>query len=257
MKRNVIIGLPAYNEGMVLPVLLLKLESLRTKLEDPLHIIVINDGSTDDTLDILKEYGTCYPDMKSITHPTNRGLGEAMNTMFQYVVNHYDDEDLLITLDADNTHSPAIIPHLVEKLVRERLDMVIASRFTEGGKEIGLALHRKFFSRGAKLFFKLFFPIANVNDYSCGFRCYRVGFLSKAMRYYDGPFITSAGFECMAEIMARFSKMGVKAGEYPLILEYHLKESKSKMNIMKTVIGYFRLLKKVKFDKKWNKEHAV
>lgn len=257
MERNVIIGLPAYNEGSVLPILLMKLESLRSKLDDPMHILVINDGSTDDTLDILKEYGACCVDLKSITHPTNRGLGEAMNTMFRYVVNHYDKEDLLITLDADNTHSPAIIPDLVKKLVHEQLDMVIASRFTAGGKELGLAMHRKLFSRGAKLFFKLFFPIDNVNDYSCGFRCYRVGFLSKAMSSYDGPFITSAGFECMAEIMARFSKMGVKAGEYPLILEYHLKESKSKMKIWKTIIGYFMLLKKVKFDKKWNKEHAV
>ncbi|WP_282942074.1 glycosyltransferase [Paenibacillus sp. RC67] len=257
MKSKVIIGLPAYNEGNVLPILLLKLELLRRQMDERLHIIVVDDGSTDDTAAILREYTAIHPDMRVLTHSHNRGLGEAMNTMFDHVVNHFDFDDILITLDADNTHNPATIPHLVKKLRLEALDMVIASRYADGGKELGLAWYRKLFSRGARWFFKLFFPIANVNDYSSGFRCYRISTLLKAMTYYNGPLVTSSGFECMAEIMARFSRMGVRAGEYPLILEYHLKETKSKMNIWRTIIGYFKLLKKVKVDKKWSKEHAL
>ncbi|GAA4858986.1 glycosyltransferase family 2 protein [Paenibacillus vulneris] len=257
MKSNVIVGLPAYNEGNVLPILLMKLEALRAGLEEQLHIIVVDDGSTDDTAAILRDHAAVLPNMRVLTHKHNRGLGEAMSTLLDYVVTHFDYEDVLITLDADNTHSPSIIPDLFAKLRMEELDMVIASRYADGGQELGLAWHRKLFSRGARWFFKLFFPIANVNDYSSGFRCYRVGFLIKAMSYYNGRFITSSGFECMAEIMARFSRMGVRAGEYPLILEYHLKESKSKMNIWRTVIGYFRLLRKVKYNKKWSKEHAL
>ncbi|WP_028552629.1 glycosyltransferase family 2 protein [Paenibacillus sp. UNC451MF] len=257
MKAKLIVGLPAFNEGSVLPILLLKLESLRARLNDPLHIIVVDDGSTDDTAAILREYAAIIPDMRVLTHSNNRGLGEAMNTLFDHIATHYDYDDILVTLDADNTHNPSIIPYLIAKLRQDELDMVVASRYADGGKELGLAWYRKLFSRGARWFFKLFFPIANVNDYSSGFRCYQVGFLLKAMTYYNGRMITSSGFECMAEIMARFSQMGVRAGEFPLILEYHLKESKSKMKIWRTVIGYFRLLKKVKFDKKWSKEHAL
>lgn len=257
MKSKVIIGLPAYNEGKVLPILLLKLESLQAKLDERLHIIIVDDGSTDDTTAILRDYVALNPEMRVLTHTCNRGLGEAMNTLFDHVVSTYGLDDILVTLDADNTHNPLTIPDLVEKLRHEQLDMVVASRFVEGGQELGLAWHRKLFSRGARWFFKLFFPIDHVNDYSSGFRCYRIGFLLKAMTYYDGQLVTSSGFECMAEIIARFSRMGVRAGEVPLILEYHLKESKSKMNIGRTVIGYFKLLKKVKADKKWSKEHAL
>jgi dolichol-phosphate mannosyltransferase len=50
----------------------------------------------------------------------------------------------------------------------------------------------------------------------------------------------------MAEIAARLSKIGVKASEYPLVLEYNLKEGKSKMNVMRTIVGYFALIRKVK-----------
>ncbi|MDD2481943.1 MAG: hypothetical protein PHF82_07435, partial [Lutispora sp.] len=57
---------------------------------------------------------------------------------------------------------------------------------------------------------------------------------------------TSKGFECMAEILARFSKIGVEAGEYPLILEYNLKEGKSKMKVLRTIKGYFSLVHRVK-----------
>ncbi|UQZ87609.1 Undecaprenyl-phosphate mannosyltransferase [Paenibacillus konkukensis] len=257
MKRNVIIGLPAYNEGRVLPALLAKLEALRPLLDDSMLILVVDDGSTDHTDAILRQYSHYNPDMDYITHTINRGLGEAVNSLLQYAVFRYDPSDILITLDADNTHSPGIIPDLIGKLVGEELDVVIASRFASGGREVGLALHRKLLSRGARLFFRLFFPIANVSDYSSGFRCYSIGFLQRAMTHYEGSIITSGGFECMAEMMARFSQIGVKAGEYPLVLQYDLKETKSKMRIGRTILGYLRLLGKVKFQKKWSKGHTV
>ena len=50
----------------------------------------------------------------------------------------------------------------------------------------------------------------------------------------------------MAEILARFSKIGVRAGEYPLVLEYNLKEGRSKMKVLRTIKGYFSLVRRVK-----------
>ena len=107
-----------------------------------------------------------------------------MYTLFCHVGQNYGQGDILITLDADNTHNPNIIPNMVDKLVKEKLDVVIASRFAEGGKEIGLSIERKIYSRGAAAFLKLFFPIENVHDYSCGFRAYDIGYLDKAIKAY-------------------------------------------------------------------------
>ncbi|MFY9174451.1 MAG: glycosyltransferase family 2 protein [Peptococcia bacterium] len=246
MDSKVIIGLPAYNEGSALPRLLESIFPLRALWGERLEVVVVNDGSTDNTAEVLEEYSQQNHCLQYITHRKNQGLGGAMRTLLNHVVQRYYSEDILVTLDADNTHRPELIPNLVDKLKEEKLDLVIASRFVPGGKEIGLPLHRKICSRGASVFFKIFFPIRNVRDYSCGFRAYRIGYLQKAIALYNGEIVSSDGFECMAEILAKFSKIGIEVGEYPLELHYELKCGSSKMDIIKTIKGYFHLLKVVK-----------
>lgn len=246
MNHKVIIGLPAYNEGQVLHKLLDSIQPLRQEMGEAMEVLVVNDGSTDTTEKTLEEYSSRYPCIHYLNHPQNRGLGAAMSTLFANVIERCDENDILVTLDADNTHRPEIIPHLVNMLEQEGLDVVIASRFTRGGREIGLSIPRKICSRGAGLFLRTFFPIPNVKDYSCGFRAYRLGYLKRAIKLYNGQIITCSGFECMAEILARFSKIGVSIGEYPLELHYELKKGASKMRLTRTILGYFRLLRVVK-----------
>lgn len=243
---NIIVGLPAYNEEKALPKLLDKLASLRDIYGDRLKIITINDGSTDNTENILKEYNSSHDFINFISHNENQGLGNAVYTLFCYVTKTYGKDDILVTLDADNTHNPNIIPSMVYKLVRDELDIVIASRFTPGGRELGLTLQRKLYSRGAAALLRNFFPIKNVRDYSSGFRAYNIGFLQYATEFYKGNLVTSNGFECMAEILVKLGKIGAKAGEYPLILEYNLKEGRSKMKVFDTIKGYFRLIYRVR-----------
>ncbi|WP_248926002.1 glycosyltransferase family 2 protein [Paenibacillus hamazuiensis] len=245
MDYNIVIGLPAYNEEPGISKLLEKLSDLGSRFDRGFFVVIVNDGSTDGTENILHHFASRYPFISYLNHPHNKGLGEAVKTMFAYVCEHFNESDVLITLDADNTHNPGIIPEMVNKLKNEQLDLVIASRFTQGGKEIGLSLPRKLYSRGAALLLKMFFPIHNVKDYSSGYRCYRVGYLKQAMSVFNKQLVTATGFECMAEIIARFSKIGIKAGEYPLVLQYDLKENKSKMKVARTIAGYFHLIKKV------------
>lgn len=241
MNRKVVIGLPAYNEEENIGKLLDKISLLEKKLGESLSVIIVNDGSSDGTEKVLKRYSTKYGYINYINHPKNKGLNKAIETLLYYAVNNYSKDDIFITLDSDNTHNPNIIIPMINKLIKERLDIVIASRFVKGGKEIGLSSIRKIYSRGAKLFCKIVFPIKNVNDYSCGFRAYSIGFLNKLIALYEGNLITARGFECMVEILAKAGKIGANVGEYPLILEYNLKNGESKMNAIETIKGYFRL----------------
>jgi dolichol-phosphate mannosyltransferase len=190
MTHKIIIGLPAFNEEDALPSIMKKINLLYTQVGDALRVVIVNDGSTDNTERLLLNYAKEYGYVRFISHSCNLGLGQAMSTLFDYVTEHYGSKDILFTLDADNTHNPTIIPTMVGILKDEDLDLIIASRFTAGGKEIGLSLLRKMCSRGAKLFFKVFFPIDNVNDYSCGFRGYSLGYLKNAIGIYDGRLIT-------------------------------------------------------------------
>lgn len=246
MSCKIVVGMPVYNEASALPKLFVKLERLYLKLGESLHLIFVDDGSTDSTRALLAGFTRSFPGACLLVHESNRGLGEAMNTMFGHMLRHYEDRDVLVTLDADNTHDPNLILAMVRKLKNERFDLVVASRFAPGGRELGLPLLRKLYSRGARLFFKLIFPIPGVSDYSSGYRAYTTGIIRKATREYHGRLITLNGFACTAEIIAKLGRVGVKAGEVPLKLEYFLKEGRSKMNVKQTVAGYFRLVRAVR-----------
>lgn len=242
---KVLIGLPAYNEETGIANLLNSISRFRSVSRYDIRVLVVNDGSTDKTEEVLKEFSLRDEWLTIINHSGNKGLGEAIKTILSYASEKMENTDILVTMDADNTHSPLLIESMVGSLISYELDMVVASRFTRGGCELGLKRIRKIYSRGAMCFFKLFFPIENLNDYSCGFRAYRIGFLKKAQERWR-ELITTNGFDCMAEIAAKFSRMDVRAGEVPLILNYGLKEGASKMKVFKTVNGYFSLLSKVR-----------
>lgn len=241
MPFKCIIGLPAFNEEQCIHELLSNIQKLQRIYGNQLLALVVNDGSSDHTEEILKQYGASNGYMTYINHPRNLGLGSAVNTLIEYAVKHYGDDDVLVTLDADNTHNPATIPGMVAMLKNENLDIVIASRFIKGAKVMGTPLTRKIYSKGAMYFCKSAFHIKYVRDYSCGFRAYRIGFLKKLCSVYGSRPLGSNGFECMVELLAKAGRLGVAVREYPFTLEYQNKQGKSKMNVKRTVMGYFRL----------------
>ncbi len=249
---KIIIGLPAYNESIAIAKLLDRINIMRNGFETELEAVVVNDGSNDDTEEYLKDYSNRFSHITYINHPVNQGLAQAMRTIIDYSTKNFKEDDILIVLDSDNTHNPTIIPAMVDKLVSRDLDIVIASRFEPGGEEIGLSLDRKILSRGATLFAKIFFNVDNVKDYSCGFRAYKIGFLNKMKEHYGDHLVEADGFECMIELIVKSGILGAKVGEYPLVLEYNLKETPSKMNASKTIKGYLKLgLKHNRLKRMW------
>lgn len=238
---DVLVGIPLYNEAESVHPLLARVDELHRSAPFPVRLLLVDDGSRDETLPILQRYAASREWVTVFPHGANRGLGAAIQTILSFAAEASPVDGLLATLDGDNTHDPLLIIPMVERLERDRLDIVIASRFVPGAREIGLSPQRKLFSRGASLLFRTLVRIPGVKDYSCGFRVYRVAFLRRAIAKW-GRLVTVSGFECMAEILAKCSRLRPKVGEHPLVLRYDQKGGPSKMRVMRTILGYLGVL---------------
>lgn len=233
--------LAAYNEGDGIEVLLRKIGQV---LEKNYQIVLVNDGSSDNTKNIAEKMASELP-IKVVNHPQNSGLGEAIKTGLNEIVHKMQVDDIMVALDADNTHPPELILVMQEK-IHEGADVVIASRFCRGGKEIGVSVLRKILSRGAKMFLQALFSFSGVNDYTCGFRAYRGSLLKKAYEHYQTHLVTESGFVSTVELLLKLKRFNPKVVEIPLVLRYDLKSGKSKIKIWRTILRYFQLLNKFK-----------
>jgi dolichol-phosphate mannosyltransferase len=238
MQRWLVI--PAYNEERALPRLLGRVAALG--VVD--GVLVVDDGSSDGTVACVEAWHD-GPRAQVVRHGTNRGLGAAMRTALSAITaGPLADDDMVVTMDADDTHDPALIPRMCAAAVEA--DVVVASRYCPGGREFGLAWHRKVLSRAASAFLGLMRPVPGVRDYSCGFRAYRVRILREAVaRYGADGLVTTDGFACMAEILLRLHRLGARCVEVPLELHYERKEGRSKMRIARTIRGYAQILRAV------------
>ena len=126
---NVFVILPAYNEAENLPDLIERLEELLSRAADfDLYVIIVNDGSTDNTRLLLGQYSGPL-NMQILTHETNKGLAKALETAFSHAAGIANPQDVIVSMDADNSHLPSQIPLMLEKL-RQGCDIAIASRYT-------------------------------------------------------------------------------------------------------------------------------
>ena len=237
----VYILLPAYNEERDIEPLLNRIhQSMQSLQYAQYKILVVNDGSTDGTLAVITRYQRSMP-VEILDHRVNKGLGQAMLTGLSRAAELIQDDDVLISMDADNTHNPQLIGAMIDK-IRSGYDLVIASRYEKGGEEVGLSRYRSFLSRCVSNLLMIFFPIPGAKDYSCGYRAYRGSMLKKAFQIYGDQWVEERGFTCMAEILIKLSRMNIRVTEVPLVLRYDLKSGQSKMKVLRTILRYFVLI---------------
>lgn len=237
---KIFVLLPIYNEAARLERLL---EELREALARYSYsIVAVNDGSEDTSAEILDRWSRQNP-VSVVTHARNLGLGQTLMDGLRWVTEHSTDEDVLVTMDADDTHDPAYIAPMLEKLAHG-YDVVIASRFQPGASVQGVPRHRRLLSYGVLLVLRFLMPIPGVRDYACGYRVIRTHLLRKAMRECGEDLLQLRdwGFICTAELLWRLHAFGARCAEVPFRLRYDLKESTSRMRIGRTIAGYGLLI---------------
>jgi dolichol-phosphate mannosyltransferase len=228
---------PAYNEERVIRPTLAALAGAIRGHEDEYHAVLVDDGSTDRTVAEARAAVTDSGDRLTLTvlsHEQNRGLGAGLRTGIYWCLDRATDQDVIVTLDADNTHPPRLIPELVAR-ARAGFDLAIASRYRAGAEVHGVPGYRRALSDVGRLVFQSLYPIPGVRDYTCCFRAYRVPILAKARRVYGDELCTARGFEAVMDLLLRLAPLGLKATEMGFVLDYGERVGQSKMKVLQTI----------------------
>jgi len=242
---------PAWNEeGVIGPTLQALVDAVRGQ-EGSYHAVLVDDGSTDRTVAVAKQTiadaGGRLP-LTVLQHERNKGLGAGLRTGIYWCLDRASDDDVIVTLDADNTHPPALIPTLVSKL-GDRYDLAIASRYRAGASVSGVPGYRRALSDLGRLLFQGLFPIPGVRDYTCCFRAYRVPVLRRARMVYGDELCTARGFEAVMDLLLRLGPLGVRVSEIGFVLDYGERVGQSKMKVLKTIRSTVALLARRRWER--------
>ncbi|MBN2029057.1 glycosyltransferase family 2 protein [bacterium] len=120
---NISVVIPVYNEANTIEAIVKRVQAVKLHKE----IIIVDDGSTDETREKLERLAQKQKDIKIVTHDKNRGKGAALRTGFGSV-----NGDVVIIQDADLEYNPKDYAKLLEPILDERADVVYGSRFLGG-----------------------------------------------------------------------------------------------------------------------------
>ncbi len=171
------IGVPVHNEERTAGVLLWRIRKLLSEGGPEFRVVVVDDASTDETPAVLAPYDGVLP-LKLIRHDRRRGYAAATERIVREVLDQseYHKRDALITLQADFTEAPGVIPRMV-KGFQGGTDLVAAYPEEEEGTPRAVRWGRK----GARLLLGDAPALEGVEDPFCGFRLYRLFLLGRAL----------------------------------------------------------------------------
>ena len=169
------IVVPMYNEEQNVKICVERLMSQLEFIAVPGHLIAVNDGSMDQTLDKLKELEQIYPEIIVVNREQNGGYGAALSSgVDEAAIRGYD---YALFMGADLTDNPDYIPEFVNKML-QGYDVIKASRYVPGGGVDGVPFSRSFISIIGNYLARNLFHLP-VSDCTNGFRAVKVDLLKK------------------------------------------------------------------------------
>jgi glycosyltransferase involved in cell wall biosynthesis len=223
-EPRVSVIIPAFNEENCIRDILLETLEVLAKTGLSYEIIVVDDGSRDETVKVAKEYNVVV-----VENGVNLGKGAALKAGFLKATG-----DLIITMDADGSHKPKDLLTLISPLLKDHVDMTLGSRFNS---EIGRNSTSKVHFVGNKIInMVILFLTGNyISDSQSGFRAYKRVAIKKLSLY-------SLRYEIETEIIVKMLRKGFRIKEVPINCEKRM-HGYSKINgfndgfkILKTIL---------------------
>lgn len=198
VKPKVIVIVPAYNEADIILTTVKSLENIKKKVD----YVVVNDGSSDNTLDLLRDN-----DIPHVNLINNLGIGGCVQAGYKYAM--LRDYDIAIQFDGDNQHDARDIPKIIEEV--SRCDMVIGSRFVgadESGNTFVSSMPRRI---GIKLLSALIELTtgAKIKDVTSGYRAVNKKVLKRFTEAYPSDYPEP-------ETIAQIALLGYDIREVPV-----------------------------------------
>lgn len=237
---------PALNESENLPQMIRELAEQVALLEYPWQLLIVDDGSTDQTVQVIQELGRTLP-VRVISHAQNLGPGAAFLTGFLALLPECGPNDLIITLEADNTSDIRILPEMLRH-AHYGTDVVLASVYHPLGGFRNTPAHRKVLSLVANSLIQNAFHLENVYTFSSFYRIYRAGMLKRALEHYGRQMMAEPGFASVVELLIKLHRLGAHLKEVPMVLDTARRKGASRMKIFKTARAYGRLVVRLNLE---------
>ncbi len=250
-ELKVCVIIPTHNNALTLEGV------LTSVLQYTDHVIVVNDGSTDNTTEIIKR----FPAVELITYPNNMGKGWALRRAFEHAVSC--GYNYAITIDSDGQHFAKDLPLFIDKLEQERESIIIGARNMEQASVPGKS---SFGYKFSNFWFKIETGI-DCPDTQSGYRLYPLQLIRNIIFF-------TRKYEFEIEVLVRSVWRGVKIDSVPVTVYYAPKETRvshfrpfrdfSRVGILNTVLviiafawikprDFFRML----FNKKKSKQELI
>jgi dolichol-phosphate mannosyltransferase len=230
--------IPAFNEEANVPRLLADLEARPDLWRDGGWVVLVDDGSTDDTIAAARTHDGDLP-VEVLPLVRNQGPGKAFDRGFRRALTFCSTDELIVTLESDTTSDLDSLEAMLAA-ARDGADVVLASHHGDGGLA-NVSRHRRFLSRAASSVIRRGGGL-DASTVSSFFRVYRASVLHRGYDAYGDAFIRERGFACKAEILMKLSRLGITIAEVPVVLDWSRREGASKMKVLPTMGGYARLM---------------
>ena len=202
--------LPTYNEeeniGNIIQQIL---KEEKSQSKHTFTILVVDDNSTDETQTIVQRYIALNSKVHLVTGQ-KKGLGDAYKRGFKYALNDLK-ADLIFQMDSDGQHDTSLIPDFVS-YIEEGKDVVIGSRFVEGGTTPDFSFSRLLMSKVGNLLVRYVGGITLLQDCTSGYRAIRASHLKEL----DFSYLSTRGYSFQSSLICDLAWRGANIFEIPI-----------------------------------------
>lgn len=218
--------IPSYNEAPTIGLLLWKIRQVFAGFQREYQLLVLDDGSTDATAEVLERYTRVLP-LSVIRHQERQGYAKSVEELLRQAVERTDrpKRDCAILMHADFAHGPSFIPDLVRR-IESGADIVVAQSRLRGEP----SRLRRWARRIAPVLLRGAVKVPGVSDVVSGFAIFRLVTLRNAFRGTPAPLLSTDGWSANAELYTRTVSHARRVETIEAVERGDLRQRESRVN---------------------------